>query len=49
MQVPWFDDAKRLELSKLVAGSIEASTRAVHAERKAVRIVEDAIGKGATN
>lgn len=49
MQVPWFDDAKRLELSKLVAGSIEASTRAVHAERKAVRIVEDAIEKGATN
>lgn len=49
MKVPWFDDAKRLELSKLVAGSIEASTRAVHAERKAVRIVEDAIEKGATN
>ncbi|MBK7537432.1 MAG: restriction endonuclease subunit S [Myxococcales bacterium] len=49
MKVPWFDDAKRLELSKLVAGSVEARTRAVHAERKAVRIVEDAIEKGATN
>jgi len=47
MKVPWFDDAKRQELSKLVERSIEASTRAIHAERKAVRIVEDAIEKGA--
>jgi len=49
MKVPWFDDAKRRELSKLVAESVEASTRAVHAERMAIRIVEEAIEKGATN
>jgi len=49
MKVPWFDDARRLELSKLVAGAVEASVRAIHAERKAVRLVEDAIEKGATN
>lgn len=49
MKVPWFDDAKRLELSKLVAGSVEACALAIHAERKAVRLVEDAIEKGATN
>ena len=49
MKVPWFDDAKRLELSKLVAGAVEASARAIHAERKAVRLVEDAIEKGAAN
>lgn len=47
MQVPWFGDADRLALSKLVAGSVEASGRAILAERKAVRIVEDAIEKGA--
>jgi type I restriction enzyme S subunit len=49
MKVPWFDDAKRLDLSKLVATSVEATTRAIHSERKAVRIVEDAIEKGAVN
>lgn len=49
MQVPWFDGARRLELSRLVAGAVEASTRAIQAERKAVRIVEDAIEKGAAN
>lgn len=49
MNVPWFDDAKRLDLSKLVATSVEATTRAIHSERKAVRIVEDAIEKGAVN
>jgi type I restriction enzyme, S subunit len=49
MQVPWFESAKRMELSSLVADSLEANTRAIHAERKAVRIVEDAIEKGATN
>jgi len=47
MKVPWFDDAKRAELSKLVAASVEASTRAIHAERESVRIVEAAIEKGA--
>jgi type I restriction enzyme S subunit len=46
MKVPWFDDAQRQELSKLVAASVEAKTRAIHAERKAVRIVEEAIEKG---
>lgn len=49
MNVPWFDDTKRLELSKLVATSVEATTRAIHSERKAVRIVEDAIEKGEMN
>lgn len=49
MKVPWFDDAERLELSKLMAGAVEASARAIHAERKAVRLVEDAIEKGAAN
>lgn len=43
MKVPWFDDAERLGLSRLVAGAVEASARAIHAERKAVRLVEDAI------
>lgn len=46
MKVPWFDDSKRSELAKLVATSVEASTRAIHAERNGVRIVEDAIEKG---
>ncbi len=49
MNVPWFDDTKRLDLSKLVATAVEANTRAIHSERKAVRIVEDAIEKGAVN
>jgi type I restriction enzyme, S subunit len=48
MEVPWLDDAKRLKLSKLVAASVEASTRAIEAERKAVRIVEEAIEKRAS-
>lgn len=47
MRVPWFDVGERLNLSKLVAGSVDASTRAIHAEREAVRIVEDAIERGA--
>jgi len=47
MTVPWFDDSKRLELSTLVAGAVEANTRAILAERKAVSLVEDAIEKEA--
>jgi type I restriction enzyme S subunit len=47
MKVPWFDDTTRAELSKLVASAVEANTQAIHAERKAVRMVEDAIEKGA--
>lgn len=49
MRVPWFDDAKRKELSTLVAGAVEANAQAIQAERKAVRLVEDAIENGATN
>lgn len=49
LAVPWFDNAKRSELSKLVGDSVDANTQAIHAERKAVRIVEEAIEKGATN
>lgn len=49
MKVPWFDDATRKELSTLVAGAVDASTRAINAERKAIALVEDAIEKGATN
>jgi len=49
MKLPWFGDAERFELSNLVATSVEASARAIHAERRAVRIVEDAIEKGVVN
>lgn len=46
-KVPWFDDATRAELSTLVASAVEGNTQAIHAERMAVRMVEDAIEKGA--
>ena len=36
----------RNSLQSLVASSVEASTQAIHAERKAVRLVESAIEKG---
>jgi len=49
MKVPWFDEKTRGELTRLVASAVEANTRAINAERKAVRIVEDAIEKGAAN
>jgi type I restriction enzyme S subunit len=49
LRVPWIEAAARAELSKLVASSVEASTRAIHAEREAVRLVEDAIENGAKN
>jgi len=49
MQVPWFDDTTRAELTKLVAFAVEANTQAIHAERKAMRMVEEAIEKGAAN
>jgi type I restriction enzyme S subunit len=49
MQVPWFDDATRAELTKLVASAVEANTQAIHAERKAMRMVEEAIEKGVPN
>ena len=48
MQVPWFDDAKRRELSELVGSAVDANARAIQSERKAVRMVEDAIEKGAS-
>ncbi len=47
LKVPWFDDAKRSQLCGLVGSAVHANTRAIHAERNAVRIVEDAIEKGA--
>ena len=46
MKIPWFSDATRTELSVLVSSAVEANTRAIYAERSAVRIVEDAIEKG---
>lgn len=49
MRVPWFDDSKREELAMLVAGAVEAKARAIQAERKAVRLIEDAIEKGITD
>lgn len=49
MQVPWFDDATRADLTKLVAAAVEANTQAIHSERQALRMVEDAIEKGAPN
>ncbi|MEW5885063.1 MAG: restriction endonuclease subunit S, partial [Armatimonadota bacterium] len=47
MRVPWFDDATRAVLRELVASAVDANTRAIHAERAAVRMVEEAIEKGA--
>ncbi len=47
MKVPWFDDAKRSELSGLVGAAVDANARAIQAERNAVRLVEDAIQKEA--
>lgn len=49
MRVPWFDETKRSELSQLISASVESSARAIHSERRAIRIVEDAIEKGAGN
>lgn len=43
LQVPWFDDEERSQLSELVGSAVHANTRAIHAERNAVRIVEYAI------
>lgn len=48
MKLPWFDDAARSVLSTLVGTAVEANTQAIHAEREAVSIVEDAIEKGAS-
>ncbi|WP_316186464.1 methylation-associated defense system restriction endonuclease subunit S MAD5 [Bradyrhizobium sp. SZCCHNRI2014] len=48
LKVPWFDSAKRSQLCELVGSAVYANTRAIHAERNAVRIVEDAIEKGAS-
>ena len=48
LKVPWFDSAKRRQLCGLVGSAVRAHTRAIHAERNAVRIVEDAIEEGAT-
>ena len=45
MKVPWFDGAVRSELSDLVASAVDANTRAIRSERKAVQIVEDTINK----
>ncbi|WP_159731221.1 hypothetical protein [Methylosinus sp. Ce-a6] len=47
LKVPWFDNAKRSHLCGLVGSAVHAHTRAIHAERTAVRIVEDAIEGGA--
>jgi type I restriction enzyme S subunit len=47
LKVPWFDDTKRSQLCELVGFAVHVNTRAIHAERNAVRIVEDAIEKGA--
>ena len=47
LKVPWFDGAKRSQLCRLVGSALHANTRAIHAERNAVRIVEDAIEAGA--
>lgn len=48
MSVPWFDDATRRALSDLVAAAVDANTRAIHAERQAVLMVEEAIVNGAS-
>lgn len=47
LKVPWFDDAQRSQLCDLVESAVHASTRAIHAERNGVHLVEDAIEKGA--
>lgn len=47
LQVPWFEEATRSELTKLVSAAVEARARAIHAERKAIGIVERAIEQGA--
>lgn len=46
MKVPWFNDATRQDLATLVASGVEASTRAIQAERKAVQLLEAAIEQG---
>ncbi len=47
LKVPWFDSSVRSSLSALVASAVDNSVKAIEAERKAVRMVEDAIEKGA--
>ena len=46
LKIPWFDDPTRRELGELVGSAVDANARAIHAERNAVRIVEEAIEKG---
>ena len=47
LQVPWLGGTTRQNLSTLVASSVSATTKAIYLEREAVRLVEDAIEKGA--
>jgi type I restriction enzyme S subunit len=47
LKVPWFDPTARSSLSSLVASAVDASVKAIEAERSAVKMVEDAIENGA--